>query len=207
VKLTKLAIPIALVAGVVAFAITFVLLQAAYWSTLLALLISLGILALVAWGVWKLLDNRTDRQVEQDAYALEADRKVREVLAKIGQIRTYTRQISERSVFETLQQMCADVEQLVTRIKQKNPTGLLSQATTLDGYLVRMVPLVEKFIDITSHQRYYENAQRQLQEIKGGFSSFDEYVVKSITLLEEGQQLILNVDLKMLEATKYTRLT
>src|SRR5262249_43814015 len=120
VKLTKLAIPIALVVGVVAFAITFILLSAAYWPTLLGLLISLGILVLVSWGVWKLLDNRTDRQVEQDAYALDADRKVREVLAKIGQIRTYTRQISENSVVETLQQMCADVEQLVTRIKQKN---------------------------------------------------------------------------------------
>jgi hypothetical protein len=207
VKLTKFAVPIALVAGVIAFAITFVLLSSAYWSPLLAALISLGILSLVSFAVWRLLDNRTDREAEQDAYTWEADRKVREVLAKVEQIRRYTRQISEYNVAETLEQMCEDVEQLVRRIKQRNPSGLLSQATTLDGYLVRMVPLVEKYIDITDYQRYYGSPQKKLQEIKEGFQSFDEYVVKSITLLEEGQQLILNVDLKMIEAAKYTRLT
>jgi hypothetical protein len=69
-----------------------------------------------------------------------------------------------------------------------------------------MLPLVEKYIDIEGYARYYENPSQKLQEIQEGFQSFDGYLVNSIKLINQGQNLILDVDLKMLEAAQYRRL-
>jgi len=105
-----------------------------------------------------------------------------------------------------LNEMCNDTEELLRRIQKHHSSDLLSSATTLDGYITRMLPLVEKYVDIEDYARYYEDPYQKLQEIQEGFQSFDGYLVNSIKLINQGQNLVLDVDLKMLEAARYRRL-
>jgi hypothetical protein len=204
---TRLAIPIALGGGAVTFVIAFFLFRNANWSVLPALLISLVLFVLATVGIWYLTDSRSSRQVDLDAYALQAEQKVQAVLRQVQQIRLLAKEIQNHQITALIQDMCNDVEELLRRIRQHNPSTLLSSATTLDGYIVRMVPLVEKYIDIANYKRYYEYPDQKLQEIQGGFSSFDTYLVNSIKLITQGQSLVLDVDLQMLEAAQYRRLT
>jgi hypothetical protein len=204
---TRFAVPLALVGGAITFVIAYFLLRNANWSVLPALLISLVLFALATLGIWYMADSRSSRQVELDAYALQAEQKVQVVLRQVQQIRQLSQNIQTHPTVTQLQRMCGDVEELLRRIRQQNPTSLLSAATTLEGYIASIEPLVEKYIDIQAYRRYYENPDQKLREIQGCFSSFDGYLVESIKLINHGQNLVLNVDIQMLEAAQYRRLT
>ncbi len=204
--LTRFAIFIALGGGAIIFVIAFLLLQSAHWSVVAALLISLVLFALATVGIWLLADSRSTRQVEMDAYTLQAEQKSSTVLRQVQQVRSLLQRIHNSQAKALLNEMCSDVEELLRRIQKHHSSDLLSSATTLDGYIVRMLPLIEKYIDIEGYARYYENPSQKLQEIQEGFQSFDGYLVNSIKLINQGQNLILDVDLKMLEAAQYRRL-
>jgi hypothetical protein len=204
---TRFAIPLALAGGAITNVIAYFLLRNANWSVLPALLISLVLFALATVGIWYMADSRSSRQVELDAYTLQAEQKVQVVLRQVQQIRQLSQNIQARRTMTQLQRMCSDVEELLCRIRKQNPTSLLSAATTLEGYIARMEPLVEKYIDIQAYRRYYEDPDQKLREIQGCFSNFDGYLVESIKLINHGQNLVLNVDIQMLEAAQYRRLT
>jgi hypothetical protein len=204
--LTRFAIFIALGGGAITFVVAFFLLQRANWPVVTALLISLVLFALATVGIWLMADSRSARQVEMDAYALQAEQKAHAVLEQVQQVRSLLQRIQNYQSRTTLNEMCNDVEELLRRIQKHYASDLLSSATTLDGYIIRMLPLIEKYIDIEGYARYYESPQQKLQEIQEGFQSFDNYLVNSIKLINQGQNLVLDVDLKMLEAARYRRL-
>lgn len=204
--LARFAIFIALLGGAITFVIAFFLLQRANWPLVTALLISLVLFVVATVGIWLMADSRSHREVEMDVYALQAQQKAREVLRQVQQVRSMLQRIQNYQAKAILQEMCNDVEELLRRIQKHHASDLLSSATTLDGYIFRMLPLVEKYVDIEGYARYYENPQQKLQEIQEGFQSFDGYLVNSIKLINQGQNLVLDVDLKMLEAARYSRL-
>jgi hypothetical protein len=205
-SLTRFAILIALAGGALTFIIAFFLLRNANWSVLPALLISLLLFVLATIGIWFMADTRSSRQIELDAYTLQAEQKAQAVLQQVQQLRRLAQQVRNRQAHSLLQHICTDADELLRRIRKQHPSSHLSAATTLDGYITRMVPLAEKYIDIYTYKRYYENPDQKLQEIQEGFASFDGYLVNSIKLITQGQHLVLDVDLKMLEAAQYTRL-
>ena len=202
----RFAIPIALAGGALLFAIAFLVLRNANWSVVPALLISLVLFVLATVGIWYMADSRSSHQVEIDAYTLQAEQQVRAVLKQVQQLRQRSKHVKDPQTKALLAHVCHDVEELLRRIRASSPTSLLSSATALDGYITRMVPLVEKYLDIDAYRRYYEDPNQKLQEIHAGFSAFDRYLVNSIQLITKGQDLVLDVDLRMLEATQYKRL-
>lgn len=204
--LTRFAILIALAGGALTFMLAFFLLRNANWSVLPALLISLVLFALATIGIWFMADTRSSRQIESDAYTLQAEQKAQAVLQQLQQLRRIAHSVRNRKAYTSLQHICNDTDELLRRIRQRHPSDLLSAATTLDGYITSMVPLVETYIDIYANKRYYENPDQKLQEIQDGFASFEGYLVNSIRLITQGQHLVLDVDLKMLEAAQYKRL-
>lgn len=204
--LARFAIPIALAGGTLLFAIAFFILRNANWSVVPALLIALVLFILATVGIWYLTDSRSSHEVELDSYALQAEQKVRAVLKHVQKLRELLQHVKNPQTSALLIHICNDVEELLRRVRDNSPTSLLSSATALDGYITRMVPLVEKYLDIDTNRRYYEQPNQKLQEIQAGFSSFDTYLVNSIQLITKGQDLVLDVDLRMLEATQYKRL-
>ena len=204
--LARFALFIALGGGVITFVIAFFLLRSANWSSVTALLISLILFVLATVGIWLLTDSRSTRQVEIDAYTLQARQEASEVLRQVQQVQLQLSRIQNYQTRTMLHEMCKDVEELLHRIQRYTPSDMLSSATTLSGYISRMQPLVEKYSDIEGSPRYYENPSQKLQEIQQGFQSFDGYLVDSIKLINHGQNLVLDVDLHMLEAAQYRRL-
>jgi hypothetical protein len=206
-KLSRYAIPIALGAGAVVFLLAFLLLSQAGWSPLIVLIASAIFFILASLGSWLVIDSRSARQIQLEAYALEAEQMVRQARQKIGHIRQYASQIRDARTARTVQQITSDVEQLLARIRENNPNTLQSSVTVLLGHLENLTLLLDKYIDIQNHPRYYEDAQLKLQEGQTAVLGFEEFVVSSIQLVERGETLGYDVARKMLEATKFTRLT
>jgi hypothetical protein len=206
-NLSRYSIPIALVSGVIAFVITYFALSHANWVGVFSLGGAALVFILVVLGVWLVTDSRTSQQVQLDTYAVTAESEVEKVLTKLDQIRKLTQRIRSSETKELLLQTCSDVDQLLRRIRQYNQTTLFSAATTLDGYVEKIVLAAEKYIDIQSFPRYYTKPTELLSQIQSGLTSFEEYVVASIQGVQAGEQLGLDVDLKLLDAAKYSRLT
>ncbi|MBE3558508.1 MAG: 5-bromo-4-chloroindolyl phosphate hydrolysis family protein [Ktedonobacteraceae bacterium] len=206
-NISRYAIPIALGAGVVVFVIAFLLLGQAHWSPLVTLIAATVLFLLTALGTWFVVDSRSARQVEFDAYALEAGQKVHETRQKIEQIRRYVAQIKAPQTAVHVRQICADAEALLIRLQEKNPNTLLSSATELSGVLDELALLLDKYVDMQNYPRYYEDAPLKLQEGQAAIAAFEEFVVNSVRLVEQGETLRYDVARKMLEAKKFTRLT
>lgn len=206
-KISRYAIPIALGAGVVVFAVAFLLLSQGSWSPLLTLGVAAVLFILTSFGVWLILDNRSGKQLEIEAYRMQADLKVTEVHRTITEIGQYAAQIRARQTANLVRQGCSDGEALLARIREKNPNTLLSSATELGGVLEDVKLLLDKYVDIQDNPRYYEDAPLKLQEGQTAIAGFAEFILKSIQQAERGETLRYDVARKMLEAKKFTRLT
>ncbi|GHO41969.1 5-bromo-4-chloroindolyl phosphate hydrolysis family protein [Ktedonospora formicarum] len=206
-KIERYATLIALGIGVAVFLIAYFLLTSVGWS----LWIAIGIAAIsclcISGASWLLLDRRSEREIHFDTYLDEAEQKVRIVQLKLRQIKAFAAKLRHQATAALLNQICYDVDQLITRIRAKNATELLSSAERVDNYLKQVVSVTEKYVDIEVYPRYYKEPNIKLEQIRQGLQSFDEYVVASAIALEEGDAFALDVDVQMLDAAKYRRLT
>lgn len=205
-KIARYATWIALGIGAATFLAVYYLLTSVGWSLGVALGIAAIVCLCASGAAWLLLDRRTDREVRFDSYLDEAEQKMRIVQLKLRQVNAFAAKIRHRETAALLRQICHDVDQLITRVRVKNATELLSSAERIDNYLKQVVSVTEKYVDIEAYSRYYKDPTGKLTQIQQGLRSFDEYIVTSTIALEEGDTFALEVDVKMLDAVRYRRL-
>ncbi|MBA3945092.1 MAG: hypothetical protein H0X37_11085 [Herpetosiphonaceae bacterium] len=207
IKRGQLAVPVALLGGVAVFGATFLVLRSANWSLVISLLVASVLFLLAATGVWLMVDTRSTRQVEFDVYSAEAELKVRAVLKQLSEIRRHAATIVAPQTKQLIEQECADTEVLITRIRERNSNALLSTATILQGHIANLVVVIDQYVDIQQHPRYFDAPDEKLRQGEAAIAGFADFLVKSIKLVERGDTLGYDVALKMLEATKYSALT
>jgi hypothetical protein len=206
-KIARYATWVALGIGAATFLAAYYLLALTGWQVWIALSIAAVICLCTASASWLLLDRRSEREVRLDSYLDEAEQKVRIVQLKLRQISSLGARIQHRDTRLLLDQINHDVDQLITRVRVKNTNELLSSAERIDNYLKQVVSVAEKYADIEAYPRYYKDSPGKLTQIQQGLRSFDEYIVASTIALEEGDSFTLEVDVKMLDAARYRRLS
>jgi hypothetical protein len=200
-------VPIALLSGAVVFLCAHLLLQRANWPLGWELVADAGLYLLSAFAVWSLIDNRSRQEMETDAYADEAEERVRMVRASLRQARDGAKKIANPNVTQLVAQIAGDTELLIERIREENPATLQSSAVILNGHLESLNVVIQQYAEIERRARYYDDPETKLRAGEQALHGFEDFLVKSIKLLEQGDTLNYAVALKGLEATKYSALT
>jgi hypothetical protein len=206
-KFARYATWLALGMGAATFLAAYYLLAGVGWSPIIALSIAAVICLCASVASWLLLDRRSAQEIRTDAYMAEAEQKVQLLHQKIRQLQGFAARIRQHETARLVEQICHDVDQLITRVRAKNSTELLSSAETVSNYIKQVVSVTEQYIDIEAFPRYYKEPDKKLVQIRQSLRSFDEYVVASTTALEESNTLMLDVDMQMLDAARYRRLS
>lgn len=206
-KIARYATWIALGVGAAIFLAAYYLLTAVGWTTLIAVGVAAVLCLCASFAAWLLLDRRSMQEIRSDEYMLEAEEKVQLLQQKLRQLNTFAARIRRRETAALLTQLCNDVDQLIIRVRARNQAELLSSAETINNYINQVVSVTEQYIDIEAYPRYYKDPDRKLLQIQESLQSFDEYLVASTTALQEGSALLLDVDMKMLDAARYRRLS
>jgi hypothetical protein len=206
-SLQRLAVPIALIGGAVVFLCAHVLLQRANWPLGWELIADAALYLLSAFAIWSLIDNRSRQELETDAYADEAEERVRTVRAALRQARDGAKKIANPNVKQLVAQIAGDTDLLIDKIRAANPGTLQSSAVILSGHLESLNVVIQQYAEIERQARYFDDPEAKLQAGEAALHGFEEFLAKSIKLLEQGDTLNYAVALKGLEATKYSALT
>lgn len=206
-QVQRLAVPIALICGAVVFLCAHVLLQGANWPVAWELAADAGLYLLSAFAVRSLIDNRSRQELQTDAYAEEAEAKVRTVRASLRQARDGAKRIKNPNVTQLVAQIADDTELLIDKIRDASPATLQSSAVILSGHLESLNVVIRQYGEIEQRSRYFDDPATKLKAGEDALHGFEEFLVKSIKLLEQGDTLNYAVALKGLEATQYSALT
>jgi hypothetical protein len=203
----RFAVPVALICGAVVFLCAHVLLQRANWPLAWELAADAALYLLTAFAVWSLIDNRSRQELESDAYADEAEERVRMVRTSLRQARDGAKRIRNPNVVQLIEQICGDTALLIDRIREASPNTLQSSATILGGHLESLNIVIRQYAEIEQRPRYFDDPETKLRAGESALHGFEEFLVKSIKLLEQGDTLNYAAALKGLEATQYSALT
>ena len=204
--LTRYAIPIALLTGTGVFILAFLVLRGTHLSPLVAIIIPAVLFVIVTAVVWFVVDGRTSKQAQLDAYRLEAEAKAHAALAQVSTIRKFVGQIKSPQVAQLLTQTCDDAVQLFDRIRSGNPNSLTSSATIMLEHLKALQGMLQQYVDIQDHPRFHDNGAEKLAQAQQAIAGFDQFLVNSIRLIEKGENVTFEVDLKQLDATRFDAL-
>jgi hypothetical protein len=205
--MARFAIPIALVAAVIAFVLGLILAQALGWTGLQALILAVVASVLVALGVWLIADTRTSAQVLGDEYRAQAEAKAREVDAKLNGFRRQAQSIRDSELRGLVIQICDDVDVLLGRVRATNPNTLQSTADIMLGHLDNLGVVLDEYVAVQNGERYYDDPAKLLSDDKQSIEGFHDFVTASVKLINQGQVLGADASRKMLAATKFTRVT
>ena len=205
--MARFAVPIALIAGVIAFVLALALAQALGWTGVQALILAIVACVLVALGVWLITDSRTAAQVLSDQYRTQAESKAREVDAKLKGFRKQAQSIRDPGLRALVVQICDDVDVLLDRVRATNPNTLQSTADIMLGHLNNLGVVLDEYLSVQNGQQYYDNPAKLLSDDKESIQGFHDFVTASIKLINQGDVLGADASRKMLAATKFTRVT
>jgi hypothetical protein len=207
VKIARYATWIALGIGAATFLAAYYLLSSTGWSLPIAIGIAAAVCLCSAFAAWLLLDRRSEQEVRFESYLDEAEQKVKLVQQKLQLLHMLAAKVRQRDTSLLLDQLCYDVEQLITRVRTRNANELLSSAEVIDNYIKQVVAVTEKYKDIEAYPRYYKDPSNKLAQIQQGLRSFNEYIVASTIAVEESDTFARDVDVQMLDASRYRRLS
>jgi hypothetical protein len=205
--MARFAVPIALIAGVIAFVLALALAQALDWTGLQGLVLAVVACVLVALGVWLMADTRSRAEVLGDEYRAQAEAKARDVDAKLSRFRKQAQEIRDPGLRALVTQICDDVDVLLDRVRATNPNTLQSTADIMLGHLDNLGVVLDEYLSVQSGQRYYDDPTKLLSDDKESIAGFHDFVTASIKLINQGQVLGADASRKMLAATKFTRVT
>ena len=203
---TRYATPIALLSGTGVFVLAFLVFRGTHLSPLLAIAIAAVLFVIVTAAVWFVVDGRSSKQAQLDAYQLEAEMKARAALAQVNAVKGYVGQIKNLQDAQLLRQTCDDAVQLFDRIRSGNPNSLESSATIMLEHLKALQGMLQQYVDIQDHPRFHDNPAEKLAQAQQSIAGFDQFLVNSIRLIEKGENVTFEVDLKQLDATRFDAL-
>jgi hypothetical protein len=174
----KLATPGGLVAAAVLFVIVYALTGSLIWSSVVALVGSLG--------VYLMLDGRTIQQVAADTYADDAEQKAGEVAQTVRQLRRLSREIRSPAARSSLESACQYVPELLDRVRTSSPDSLYSSAAQIGAHLTSLHGVVRQYLDIQAKPALYPKPDALLRSGEEAFQRFAEFAFDSLQLVNQG---------------------
>jgi hypothetical protein len=168
----RIATPVALLAAIGVFLGVFAVTRSLLWSPVLA--------ALAAVGVYLMIDSRRPHEVHDD------ERKVREALRIIRDIRRLSDDVASRTAKRQLLQSCDYVPELLSRVKARSPDSLYSSASQLGAHLTSLVGVLTQYLDIQRNPAFYTDPAGLLSGGEVAFQRFAEFTVDSLRLVNAG---------------------
>jgi hypothetical protein len=194
----KLATSVALVSAVAIFVGVFVLTQGLLWAALIA--------AAGAVGVYLMMDARTQKQVESDTYADDAERKVDETLRLVLQIRKLSRDVTSPAARGSLESACQYVPELLDRVRANSPNSLYSSASQIGGHLASLTGAVRQYLDIQRKPALYAEPAALLRSGEEAFRRFTEFAFDSVRLVNQGDIAAYRANLETVAPPKLPEL-
>ena len=201
--MSRFAIPIAIAVGVASFLAALLLFHNAYWDIIPSIGLSIIVGFLILIGVLRLLDPRTEQQLESDTYVIETEHLEREVLRQIDSMHAKVKQLRDTKVEDLLVDLRGNADAYVQRIPKDS---LLSSIGVLKGYTNSLEPLVEQYADITRYPRYYDDPVKQQEKTRNAIRNVNAELSLQIKEGIKSDQSALTVHIQMLDALKYKRL-
>ena len=174
----RLAAPVALVAAVAVFGIVFALTRSVLWSPILAVA--------AAFGVYLMLDDRSQAQASSDDYADEAQQKVDEALKLIRGIERLARDVKAPGARKALESACHYVPELFARVRAKSPNSLYSTASQIGGHLQSLDGAVRQYLDIERQPVLYSDPRTLRTSGEEAFQRFADFALDSVRLVNQG---------------------
>jgi hypothetical protein len=168
----------ALVAAVVVFVGVFVVTGSLVWSPVLA--------AVAALGLYLMVDSRRPREVSDDEYVADADRKVEDTLRIVRDIRKRLTEVKSPAVRHQLQQSCDYVPELLARVKKNSPNSLYSSASQIGAHVSSLAGVLTQYLDIQRNPTFYTNPAALMHGGETAFQRFTEFTVDSLRLVNSG---------------------
>lgn len=188
---------IAIVVGVIVFAIAYNVVRGTGRDWPLSLGVAVVFFLVAAIASWLVASNVVD------AYTLDAADNIGDVNRLLDQIHTAALQIVEPAISTKLNKICKDTVSLVMYTRKRQPDNLLSCATVLEEWLKIVLATAQDCVDVGAHSEYYKNPQAKYASALKGFEGFDQFLINSIQMIADGHNVSFENNAKMLDATRH----
>jgi hypothetical protein len=152
--------------------------------------------ALLACGV-ALRAQQRSRQSGEARKHFKAPDKVADQLERIAHLRE---QVHDPEFQSALFNICNDLERYFLRYSSNKSRDTVTFAEHLKG----VISVLEKYIEVQDHPRYYNDPSATLERGKKSVCDFGDFVITSIRNGNDADLLNYKVDTKILGAKKYS---
>lgn len=162
----------------------------------IALLVTVGVVA--AGAVWRF----RKKILRPTQPVVKAPEPIKELLAKI---RMQISDVNDEGMQQQLNLAITDTEELFKRLTRKKSGEIHQRTAKYVGLLGTVHDMVEKYVDVQNHERYYQPQYEAL--LRDGKNAAEQYangVVKNIREVELGSLTDFKVDIKMLNSVNPT---
>jgi len=179
----KLAPWIALVAAVAVFAVAF-------WTlgqNLLALLIAIPAFGAIAFGVYWMVDSRSDAEIASSQFSEVTEREVNKVGQVLGNIRQLSGRVRDVAVRQALLTGCQDVSALLELVRSRQPHDLFLSANSLVAATEGIEQSLRGYLAIQDNPRLTPGDRAEpLGQGAKAFTDFAEDVRNQLRLVDIG---------------------
>lgn len=175
----KLATPVALVAAGVGFGGVFWF----FGLNFLAFGLAIIVFVAVALGVYLMLDDRSEEQVELDNYREKTAVKVDETILRVREIAHLSEKIQDEITRQVLTKACRDVPILLNDIRDKSPDRLYSTASDIGMHIESLRQALRTYLEIQTNPDHFPNGPVRIERGHIAFRGFATFVADSIRLV------------------------
>ena len=179
----KLAPWVALIAAVAVFAVAFWVLG----QNLFALIISVLAFGAIAFGVYWMMDSRSNAQIASSQFSDTTEQEVNKVRQVLSNIRQLSGQVRDVAVRQDLITSCQDVSALLELVRSRQPHNLFLSANSLVASTESIEQSLRGYLAIQDHPRLTpaDRAEPLGQGAKA-FSDFADDVRTRLRLVDAG---------------------
>lgn len=197
-KIASFAWLIAIVVGAVVFVIAYNIVRGTGRDWPLSLGIAAVLFLVSAIASWLLASNVVD------AYTLDAADIRTQVFATLRSIRTEVRKVKHQPTVLLVQKLCSDCEALIERTRVKQPNNYLSTVQILEKLLPKVLdPGLSEYLDAQDNPQFNDNPDGEMRSARSAFTTFDDFLIRSIKTIEKGHNVDFDVAMSILESTKH----
>ena len=136
---------------------------------------------------------------EEERIKFHSPDQVKDVLEKIMQLRPL---VKDSKVQNLLRQICSDTEEYFQRNRSRG--NVKADTVMLKQHLDSVREVLERYIDVQEHPRYFDNPQKELQS---GYDAFDGFAINLLNSIKKDNRQELTeyrVNTDILDARRYS---
>jgi len=174
---------VALAAAVAVFAVAFWLLG----QNLFALLIAVLAFGGIAFGVYWMMDSRSNAQIASSQFSEATELEVNRVRQVLGNIQLLSRRVQDVAVRQALLTSCQDVSALLELVRSRQPDNLFLSAHSLVASTESIEESLRGYLAIQDNPRLTPQDRAQpLDQGAKAFTDFAEDVRTRLRLVDVG---------------------